>query len=98
MNNIIHHKLDICYCKEKFYNDDKELIFEKGKYYTYFFEDDDYVWITYNPNGPVLKSGRRFHLDVKRKEPSTFINYFYTYFYSLKEIRKYKLNKLKEMK
>lgn len=98
MTNIIHRKIDICYCKKKFYNDDEELIFEEGKYYTFFFEDDDYVWVTYNPNGPLMKEGRRFHLDKTRPVKMSFLYHFYTYFCSLKEIRKIKLNKLNEEK
>jgi hypothetical protein len=98
-------KIEMCLCKKDVYfnpNDKVKMIyedtfncknskaFEKGKYYKYFIEDADSMWVYYNEDGDIGEQGYRFHSDrndygVERSFKEHFI---YGRLLKLKELEK----------
>lgn len=86
-------KTGLCFCKNDYYNTDGVIIFEKYKIYDFIVDDDKTIWITYNKNGNILNSGRRFNTNESAHLYS-FLPFYDNYFC---ENRKEKLNKLNKI-
>jgi len=81
------------YCKKSIshYKGGKKYsqFFEKGKYYEIHIEYDDCIWIFTNKSKFSTQLFGKYH-------PSDSRFLFSDYFYTLKELRKLKINKLNE--
>lgn len=88
-NNLAYVKYFCkCYCKKSF------LEFKMGKsYYAYIEYCDNDYWVVYNFDGQMQNIGYRFGQYNGRSE---FSPAFSDIFYTEKEYRKLKLNKLNE--
>ena len=100
--NVLNKKdLEICYCSKDCYFDfdrknDKvvssttgRIIFESGKGYEFFYEDDNSIWVFYDKYGKPGFQGCRFYVNNKYGKLVGFDEYF-----NKKMLRKLKLEKL----
>jgi hypothetical protein len=99
--NVLNVKgdLEICYCSKDCYFDfDRKIdsvsntgriIFESGKGYEFFYEDENSIWVYYDKTGKPGSQGCRFWVNTKYGKLVGFDEYFNKIM-----LRKLKLEKL----